>query len=201
MTLLGRSIVRSEGYLGGPGYNVIHWSAGVGPGPGDADGVEEWHDTLFAAFDSVDFALLEDVTYTIEESVAYFDDSDGVILGSTTDPAGDRIITGTGVGVFLSRATQAVVAERTDVYVNGRRLQGRIFFGPIQAEIIGADGQITDVHVANIGAAFDGCISGLGGRLAVWHRPSTPTSTDGTYGDVQSVTCRKVPGTLRSRKT
>lgn len=201
MTILGRSIVRSTNYIGAPGYNIIHWSAGVGPGPTDSGGVEEFHDTLAQSFTDIVGFLVDDVVFTIEESVAYFDDSDGVLLGSTTDPSGDRVITGTGDPSGISRATQILMNLRTDDYVNGRRLQGRIFIGPISTSIIGTTGQLGLTVPGDVETAFSGLISGLGGRLAVWHRPTTSSGSDGSYGDVTSLTVRGTPGTLRSRKT
>jgi len=200
MTILGRSIVRSTGYVGAPGYNIIHWSAGLGPGPTDSGGVEEWHDTLETSFTAIAGALLDTGTWVIEASVAYFDDSDGVLLGSTTDPTGDRSIGGSGANLYVSRATQAVMNLRTDDYVNGRRLQGRMYLGPLSGSALNDAGQVTSGWVSDIDDAFAGTISGLGGRLAVWHRPTTPTGTDGAYGDVTSLNCRSLPGTLRSRK-
>jgi hypothetical protein len=201
MTLVGRTIVQSTGYLGGPGYNILHWTAGVGAGVNDVDGVEEFHDTLEATLSSVDEWIADDVTLSILPDVVYFNDDDGVILGSTTDPGGIRVVPGLGTGTSLSRATQANVGFRTEEYVNGRRLKGRMFLGPIASDIIGADGQIYAESVTDIPAAFSGLISGLGGRLAVWHRPTDAAPTSGSYGDVTTITCSRVPGTLRSRKT
>lgn len=201
MTLLGRSIVRSTGYEGAPGFNIIHWSAGLGPGPSDPDAVGEWHDTLEAAFTELLGSFVSGVVFTIEASVVYFDASDGVLVGATTDPNGDRTMVGTGAGGSLSRATCYAVNTRTDDFVNGRRLRGRMFLGPIHTGVINLDGQIGQATANAVGDAFDGCISGLGARLAVWHRPTEAAPTSGSYGDVTSVQCNTVPGTLRSRKT
>lgn len=201
MTILGRTIVRSDGYIGAPGYNILHWSAGLGPGPTDPDGVEEFHDTLNTAFTNIVGYLVDDVIWTIEESVSYFDASDGVLIGATTDPTGDRTIVGTGTAAGISRATQMTMNLRTEEFVNGRRLQGRMFIGPVGANIIGAGGQLGLTIPGIVEGEFSGLVSGLGGRLAVWHRPTTPSGTDGSYGDVTSLNIRATPGTLRSRKT
>lgn len=201
MTVIGRSIVRSEGYIGGPGFNIIHWTAGLGAGPTHPDGVEEWHDTLLAALTNYEGNIPDSITLTIEPDVAFFDDSDGVIDGVTVDPAGARVVDGLTTGALLSRATQLVVRTRTNEYVNGRRLQGRIFLGPIGNNALSADGQVLAAIVTDAPTNWSGLISGLGGRLCVWHRPTPAAPTSGTYGDVVSIGINSTPGTLRSRKT
>jgi len=200
MTLVGRSIVRVTGFVGEPGYNILHWTAGIGPGPSDAGGVEEFHDTLEASYSALAGYYNNQQTIEIEDAVSYFDDSDGVILGSTTDPGGIRTIDCTSTSFYVSRATCVVVRLRTEDYVGGRRLQGRIFCGPVAAEVFDGAGQIGVGSRAAFEAAFAGTISGLGGRLAVWHRPTPAAPSSGTYGDVTSLVANVTPGTLRSRK-
>lgn len=201
MTLLGRTIVRTTGFVGEPGYNILHWSAGVGPGPSDPDGVEEFHDTLESAFTDLSGWFNNQQTITIDDSVDYFDASDGVILGSTVDPGGPRVIDCTSTSFFITRSTCAVLSLRTDKYINGRRLIGRIFLGPLAASVLDGAGQIADGSSAYAAGAFSGAISGLGGRLAVWHRPTVAAPTSGDYGDVVSMRVPDTPGNLRSRIT
>jgi hypothetical protein len=201
MTLLGRSVVRTSGYEGSPGINVIHWSAGTGPGPSDPGGVDEFHATLFTALHSLEGIMPSSVTWAIEPDVPYFDDSDGVLLGVTTDPEAPRTFIGDSENWFLARDTCLCVRTRTEGFVSGRRLQGRIFIGPISADAFDTEGQIAAAIVGAVPGYFSGLISGLGGRLAVWHRPPVGNPTGGSYQDVTSITCNSVPGTIRGRKT
>lgn len=206
MTLLGRSVIRTTGYIGAPGINVIHWSAGLGPGPSDTDGVDEFNQTLQAMIESYLDIIPSEITISIDPDVPYFDASDGVLLGVTTDPGTPRSYSGTSSLLNGSRAVQLVCRHRTDAFVNGRRLQGRTFIGPISGDAIDNDGQIENAWRNETLDSWSGLISGLGGRLAVWHRPTfsgfPPVSNnDGSYADVTSVTANATPGTLRSRKT
>lgn len=201
MTLVGRTIVRITGFVGEPGFNIIHWTAGLGPGPSDTGGVEEFHDTLEASYSAIADAYNNQQTIEIEPQVVYFNDDDGVLLGSTTDPSGSRYIDCTSTSFFVDRAMCLTMRLRTDGYVNGRRLQGRIFLGPASAQYLGGDGLVTEAAAAGVAGAFAGCISGAGGRLAVWHRPTDAAPASGTYQDVTSLSVNRVPGTLRSRKT
>jgi len=201
MTILGRTIVRSDGYIGSPGYNVLHWSAGVGAGPTSEEAVEEWHDTVEASWTALAGSFTPDATFTIDPTVVYFDDSDGVIIGATTDPNSSRTWEGESTGGTIDRSACYTVNTRTSEYVNGRRLVGRIFVGPISNEVILSDGQIDADTALAVEGFMDGMISGLGGRLAVWHRPTIALPDSGAYGDVVSFKCNTVPGTLRSRKT
>jgi hypothetical protein len=201
MTTLGRSIVESTGYIGGPGYNVIHWSAGAGAGPTSTGGVEEFHDTLQASFTALAPYLIEVVEFTILPQVDCFSDSDGVIFASTTDPTSGRVVVGEAEGRTLDRAACVTTRFRTEEYVNGRRLQGRAFIGPVGVSAFNTLGQIDAGVQTDVEDALAGLITGLGGRLAVWHRPTTPSGTDGSYGDVTSIQANQMPGTLRSRKS
>lgn len=200
MTILGRTVVESTGYTGSPGYNIIHWSAGVGAGPTDPDGVEEFHDTLETALTTISSILIDGVEFTINPAVDCFDASDGVIVSSTTDPGTPRVIVGSDEGKTLDRSACVTLRYRTEEYVNGRRLQGRSFLGPIGVGAFNTLGQIDATVQSDVEDAWAGLFTGLGGRLAVWHRPTTPSGTDGSYGDVTSVLCNPTPGTLRSRK-
>lgn len=201
MTILGRSIVRITGFVGEPGFNIIHWSAGVGPGPTDPGGVEEWHDTLQSSFTALADLYNNQQTITIEPDVAYFDASDGVLTGVTTDPAGARVIDCTSVSFVAPRSLCAVMRLRTEEFVNGRRLQGRIFLGPTAQTLLDGAGQVPAFVQEIFTDAFAGTITGLGGRLAVWHRPTAAAPTSGSYGDVTTLAVNGTPGSLRSRKT
>lgn len=201
MALMGRTIIESTGYVGEPGYNILHWTGGLGAGPNDPDGVEEFHDTLETALGTPTAWWPDGVILTIQPEVVYFESEDGILLGSTTDPGGARTWAGTGNGVSLSRAECLNVNLATADYVNGRRLQGRIFIGPVATDVFDGAGQISQTIVDDMPDLMSGLISGLGGRLAVWHRPTNDPPTNGAYGDVTTVTCRRTPGTLRSRKT
>lgn len=201
MTIVGRTIVRSTGYIGAPGINVIHWTAGLGPGPTDEDGVDEFHATLFDALTNYDSASPVAVDFAIEPQVVYFDASDGVLLGSTSDPDTPRVWSGTDASYPTSMANQLCIRFNTGTYVNGRELQGRMFLGPCGGYPFGLDGQVSSSIVNATPTWFSGLISGGGGRLAVWHRPTSVSAADGVYADVTAATCNTTPGTLRSRKT
>lgn len=201
MTIVGRSLVRSVGYIGSPGYNVLHWTAGLGPGPSDEGGVEEFHDSLQAAYDVWATACNPQVTFEVLPEVTYFDDEDGVLAGVTIDPTGVRTIVSTGSGFGSSRATAMCLRLFTGTIVNGRRLQGRIFIGPAAASALDSNGQIASGVIPGIESGASGLFTGLGGILCVWHRPVGDPPAGGTYGDVMGVSCNQTPGTIRSRKT
>lgn len=200
MTLLARAIVTTTGYIGAPGINVVHYSAGLGPAVSDSDSADQFLPELLACFQGYASIMPAGLTLTVSPDVSYFDDSDGVILGVTSYTGGPLTMTGASSILNGSRAVQLTVRHKTDQFVGGRRLQGRTFVGPITGDAIGNDGQIEAGWIDDTPDIWSGAISGLGARLAVWHRPTTPTGTDGAYGDVVNITANATPGTLRSRK-
>ena len=106
---------------------------------------------------------------------------------------------GTATISKVPTASSAVVALITDQWLNGRRLQGRYFIGPLNAEAIDETGQMLDSARADMEDSLYASITGLGGRLAVYHRP-TRGQANGSYGDVVTVACRKRVGVLTSRR-
>lgn len=202
MSILARMIVTSEGYNGAPGYNILHTSQGTLAYPLDK---QEWANGfgvgLSNGFQDVQAYLVDEVTFSIGPTVQFIESDTGELVDEVTANFSNPVITGTGSGMALDRSACVNVALRTNDFINGRRLIGRSFIGPISNNGFTSAGQIDSGVVATFSGMFDGLTSGLGARLCVWHRPTSPTAADGAYGDVVTVVARSVPGTLRSRKT
>lgn len=201
MTELARVVITSTGYLGAPGYNIIHASQGTIVPMDRQDVADSICQDLSDAYQDFQSYLVDEVQWAIGPTVQFIDVDSGALLDEITASFSNQVITGAGTGLALDRSACFNVAFRTNDFVNGRRLIGRSFVGPISNNGFTSSGQIDSGVVSTVSSAFDGLISGLGARLAVYHRPAPGQTTGGTYGDVVTVTCRSVPGTLRSRKT
>jgi hypothetical protein len=168
--------------------------------------VDVFHEELSDAFTIIEAWFAPGVTWEIETDVSVIDVASGDLVDVIGQTVG--VFTGTagsGAGT-LSRATQATLSLKTDQFLRGRRLQGRLFLGPIASNVVGNDGQLNLVDADAITDAFVAMTSGVGPRMAVYSRPylappgSSYPDSGGSYGDVITATCRRLPGTLRSRK-
>jgi hypothetical protein len=140
------------------------------------------------------------VTFTIDREVLCFPDTTGVVFTATVDPNDEREWSGTSGDLQQTTAQALTVRCNTTEFVNGRRLKGRMFIGPLSSDGIAADAQVNSTLVSVTPDRLDGLISGLGGRMCVWHRPTVAAPSSGSYGDITSFVANTVPGTLRSRK-
>lgn len=200
MTNLARIVITSEGYNGAPGYNIMNFSFGTYTELDKQEMANAIGTDLSTGYQSVQSYLVDEVTWSIGPTVQFFSAETGVIYDEVTASFSNPVITGTDSVVFIDRSACVNVAFRTNDFLNGRRLIGRSFVGPIGGGAFNADGQIHPSIAATFSGMFDALLSGVGPRLAVWHRPTSVQAADGAYGDVVTVTARGVPGTLRSRK-
>jgi hypothetical protein len=84
--------------------------------------------------------------------------------------------------------------------INGRRVKGRTFWGPADDAVFTTTGQITGAVLSAWPGYFDAITDPLAARMVVWHRPTSPSGTDGQYCDVTSVSIGTKPFDLRSRR-
>lgn len=198
MTNLYRTRVVLTGWEGAPGLNTFMWSQGTLPEVTPAD-VSAWHQDIADAYVAARDYLANGITFQVQADVDVIDEETGNVIGiviAEDGAVGDSATP--SAGSALSRATQAIVAAQSDVWQNGRRLAGRIFFGPLGEAAFGSDGLLTTTAAGDIGGAFGNLNTGTGPRWAIYSRPKP--GQVGYYGDVVNVTCRRSPGVLRSRR-
>lgn len=199
MPTIYRSRVVLTGWEGAPGLNTIYWTKGtlVSVGPTE---VQNWHDDIGQAWAAVKGYCCDSWTLTVQAQADIIDVESGNITGVVTaDGTEFTASQTTGSVSAMSRATQACVALGTDVWANGRRLAGRVFFGPLNTEAFTEAGVLNGTAVAAMNSAFGTINTGTGPRWAVYHRP-TALGGDGYYGDVTAINTRTRPAVLRSRR-
>jgi hypothetical protein len=91
------------------------------------------------------------------------------------------------------------------MFLHGRRLLGRSFIGPAGANTSTDNGQLSTEARTRVEEAYAAVTSGIGPRLAVYHRPtkdpiSGANNNDGAYGDVVTVSTPTTASSLRSRR-
>ena len=200
MTLLARVKIDLQGWPGAPGCNVLHFSEGTAGGSGwDQSRVEDLLTEVDSLVESLKSSWAPGVKMRVLPDVAVFDVATGQIQDVKVSTIGTSEIVATGTKGTLGRGQAACVRFVGDRFLNGRRLNGRMYLGPLAGDSIGADGLIGGAVQDAIAGNFTAITSGLGTRLAIWHRPTSKLANDGTWADVAQVSVNPTPSNLRSR--
>lgn len=200
MTLLARARFELTGWEGAPGVNVLIFSGGS-----TTDWTENVIDGLALELYGIAVATYQPnciggLVWRLDPTFDIFDSATGEIQGVVTTTEDIPSITCSSNAKSVSRATMMNVRYLTDQWINGRRLQGRSYIGPIASTTMDSQGHITQAIRDDVEDSYYASITGLGTRLAVWHRPRTKGAADGSYGDVVRVQVAEKPASLRSRR-
>lgn len=137
-----------------------------------------------------------------ESELAFFDDSDGEIIGYSAATPG-AAVTGDQSTAYPAPAG-AAVTWNTSTVVRGRRLKGRSFIVPMAQAAFDSSGTLSSATVTNhlaAGAALIAGAAALSSPLVVWSRPGPEEDPfPGTHGVVTGVTVRDKVAVLRSRR-
>jgi hypothetical protein len=200
MTNLARVKVDISNFPGGPGVNVLHFSSGTTGPDWIETNVDTVYDEVYAAYIAVAQYYAPGVVITVGQDFDIVDSVSGNLIDVVTVSTPSDPINGAGASGAISRGQAVCLAYYTDNYTNGKRLRGRSFLGPVAPGIFASTGLINQAVLSEIEDEWTAMSSGLGPRLAVYHRPSNDTSADGYYGDVVTVIGRQRPSNLRSRQ-
>lgn len=185
-------------YAGAPGINQLVFSPGTASwNAGTVTDLLEDVDGMVSAW--LGF-WVPGMTITVDPEMRVYDSETGSLVASynsTTPPATQD---SEGADGQENRASQVLVRLATNTVHNRRAFQGRLFVGPISTGVLTSDGLVQGSVKSEIIDSMAGFITGLGPRLCVWHRPSTPVASDGFYEDVETVSVADVPAVLRSRR-
>lgn len=198
MASVARMQVVLDGFGGGKGVNTFHFL-----GLDNTLFDQTWVDNTAAIIRELYVAnaamFVAGTTMNIDPKASVFDDTSGALTAVYgAEWSGPVTSTNTSGNSKTSRATQACVRLITGGIVRNRILQGRHFLGPIGQGQVGSDGLIDTASATDIEQSYDGLLDFLGGYLAVWSQPRD--GRPGVAHKVVSVSCNRVPGTLRSRK-
>jgi hypothetical protein len=195
-----RSLVEVKGFFGGPAYNVIHWRPPGGVSVGATPSVvDEFHAELVTLYDVLVSVMPTDCTYTILPDVTIFDETTGKATGLVVDSGPAKTYTGTDNTADVPRSAALNLGLITEDWKDGRRVQGRLYLGPVGSRALDSNGQVTASVAANLEDACTAMISGIGPWLQVWSRPKGALATNGSAHDVVRVKINSVPSSLRRR--
>lgn len=131
------------------------------------------------------------VDWTVEGQTTVIDSVSGLTL--RVDPGADQTGGYANTGNELPWQTQMLVRLRTNQYVAGRELQGRMFLpGFVSGNC--EDGVFSVSALGVIQTALDTFLAAVEGELVVWSK------THGQFVTVNSMTAEAKPSVLRSRR-
>jgi len=137
--------------------------------------------------------------WLIEPLVDVIDEANGELLDTYT--VNQTSVAGTGSNEQMPHATQLCISWKSDGIVNGRRVRGRTFLGPVAASANTAAGVPTAAALTAL-TAFGNAMEDAGTtfvRHVIWHRP-TVGGTDGSHHDVIQHSQKPKWAVLRSRR-
>lgn len=189
MTSLHRVVIQWQGpMVKGAAVSVLHYSASEGGSPPVA--------ALVSAFTAVKNYFPLGMSWTIPGSGDTIDDTTGELTAVWT-ATGGATVAAAGSG-NCAAGVGACIGWSTGGIVNGRKLRGRTFLVPLTYGAYDGDGTIEATTLGNL-RTFANAVQ-ASGPLAVWHRPTSATATDGnSYGVIANKVNDKV-AILTSRR-
>lgn len=187
------------GWPGSPGLNTFYFIEDSMPPAGVA---QEAYTRVHDFWEAIASLFPDEFTATVDQVVDELDSGSGDLIASHAG-TGPNVVQGTNTtGDFLPAQTQAVLSLRTGTTINGERVRGRSYIGPMYVGANGSTGQMTPTAVAGLAAAGIDLMADLpgGGFLCVWHRPTGPAATDGEAATVIDTMVRPIWGHLTSRR-
>lgn len=184
-----------SGWTGGPGLSSYYFYTDNPPTQTVVDALEA---AVNAAYYACRSFLPLGISYQVQQEVRTYDEQNGMQIGDASITAPADPVVGTDNGRQLSRATMMKLRFTTGVFVNGRRIRGGNYFGPLGYTALDTEGQLASAAKSTLTNAFSGLLTVPNAALVVWHRPVD--GAGGATGVVTSVTVGTKPATLRSRR-
>jgi hypothetical protein len=200
MTNLARVKVSWEGWDGGPGVNVLHFSQGFTATGWDGSIVTSLLDEIGAAYAGLGDVMHTGVSCTIPDQAEIIDGGTGQLVDIIPRTSGQS-------EKVIGRATVAMPPNimllfrlKGDNFRNGRLTQGRIYIGPLATTAAQDDGNVKTSVAQGLPANWAALLSGPGPRLAIYHRPTKTAPSSGDWTDVATVTVWHKFAQLSSRR-
>lgn len=190
--------IRAElnGWSGGPGLSTFYFDPGVVTI--DAAMVTGVTGRVRTYFDSWKAFMPNANTAQVNPVADILDFATGALTGQVSAGSAPSVVVGTGGALPGPAFVCAVGRLVTNSFINGKRLRGRTYAGPLSAaftDSLAPEGGLTAAVQNGLVAANT---SGGGPALVVWHRP-----TGGAGGAIAGVVNTSVAttfGILKSRR-
>jgi hypothetical protein len=186
------------GWQGAPGLSTMYFF-GVLPVPVTADAVD-CVARVRAAWNGSVGLFTTSFKAQVQGAVDVIDETDGSLQGSLAGGS-PAVVTGTNGANYESIATMALLQISSGTIINGRRVKGRLFLGPVATPNVTSAGELLGATGTTVASAFAGTLTGSGGSTpVVWHRPTPLAPTGGAGCPATVFTMPSTLSVLRSRR-
>lgn len=190
--------IRTElnGWSGGPGLSTFYFDPGVVTI--DAAMVTGVTGRVRQYFDAWKAYMPTGNTAQVSSVADILDFVNGSLVGQVSAGAAPSVVTGSGLGGQGPAFCCAVGRLVTNSFINGKRLRGRTYAGPLSANFTDSlvpEGGLTAAVQAGLVLMNT---SGGGPALVVWHRPVG--GSGGAIAGVVNTSVSTAFGVLKSRR-
>jgi len=184
------------GLTGLPGLHTTYWT-GASSTPVAADALDVVA-RVRAFWNTIKNNMAAGTTIAINQNVDVLDQVTGTLTGQLA-PGTVTSVVGSGTS-SLPSATMMLLKYQTSTIVNGRRLQGRSFIGPLST-LCNTAGDVTPANNALLLTGSNDLTTGpTASSLVVWHRPTDLLPAGGSTAPVVSFATNTEFSVLRSRR-
>lgn len=189
-----RVTVNWTGFLGAPGYTVLH---GLAPEADPSTNAQTFADAARTLVGGEPGLLPSAVKIDVDPEVQIIEDTTGDLVDVISITPGAQI-SGTASGPY-SGASGAVINWRTATIRNGRRLRGRSFLVPLSNIAYETNGSLTAAAVGALAARADAFWQTPEIQPVIFGRP-TQLGNDGMSGPITAASVPDMAAVLRSRR-
>jgi hypothetical protein len=184
-----------NGWSGGPGLTTFYFDPGVVTI--DAAMVTGVTGRVRAYFDAWKAFMPSANSAQVESTADILTAETGALVGTVTAGSAPSIVVGTG-SIPGPAFVCGIGRLTTNSFINGKRLRGRTYAGPLGAaftDSVAPEGGFLAALQTGLNAVLT---SGGGPNLVVWHRPTN--GTGGAIAAVTNVSTSPTYGILKSRR-
>jgi len=184
------------GLNGLPGLHTTYWNGALAA-PVQAD-AQDVVDRVRAFWQALNSTMADGVTISPDGTVDVLAESTGALTGSFSATAASVSSIGTGAAPL---ASMMLLKYFTAAIVNGRKLQGRSFIGPVESTAI-SSGQVSSTANTSLITAAGSLSTGgsTASEQVVWHRPTLAAPSGGSTSVVTGFGTDIDFAVLRSRR-
>jgi hypothetical protein len=195
MSVLFHTQAKWGGFPGAPGYTNFYMET-TDP---LSTGAQVAVNAMRKFFDDVKGFLSSSINVQVSSLVETIDDTSGELQDNITVVTPPIVVNGTSASQYAGPAG-ACITWKTAGIVAGRHVRGRTFLVPMAVNQFESDGTITSGALAILTTAASDYRNTSGLNPVIWHRPTSPTATDGTSFAVTASSITDKVAVLTSRR-
>lgn len=191
MTLARIRVTWSGSPVVGPGVSTFYQSTMA-----DASGLA----AIKSFYTSLAGMCPSGLSWTIPSTGDFLNESDGSLAGSWSFPGAGGVVAASTASTWVN-GVGARIKWQTNGIHKGRKVVGATFMVPVVVGAYEGSGNLVGSYVTLLQSSANALVSGMGGDMYVWSRPTAGGGTDGKKSAVTAAQAPDYVSWLRSRRT